>query len=91
VSGPESKKPSDDGFFNNALSGKRDTLSVTINGEPHVLTVGSSVADVITQLSLSGQRIAVELNRCIVPKSQYSQTLLSVDDRLEVVHAMGGG
>jgi sulfur carrier protein len=40
---------------------------------------------------LAGRRIAVEHNGEIVPKSAYAETQLQDGDRLEIVHAIGGG
>ena len=62
-----------------------------MNGETLELPEGASVADLIERLELSGRRVAVERNLDIVPRSQYASTALADGDRLEVVHAIGGG
>jgi sulfur carrier protein len=49
------------------------------------------VADLIDQLSLTGKRLAVEVNEDIVPRSQHAERRLNDGDRVEVVHAIGGG
>ncbi|MGC9129221.1 MAG: sulfur carrier protein ThiS [Acidithiobacillus sp.] len=43
------------------------------------------------QLDFAGQRVAVELNREVVPRSLHPQTLLREGDRLEIIRAVGGG
>ncbi len=43
------------------------------------------------QLGLAQQRYAVEVNRCIVPKSAHGNYILKQDDHVEIIQAMGGG
>ena len=64
---------------------------VTVNGAATQLPDGSSIAVLVEQLQLAGRRIAVEVNEEIVPKSAHAQTPLRDGDRVEVVHAIGGG
>lgn len=66
-------------------------MHIQLNGETLKLPEGASVADLIERLELSGRRVAVERNLDIVPRSQYASTALADGDRLEVVHAIGGG
>ncbi|TBU75163.1 sulfur carrier protein ThiS [Phytopseudomonas daroniae] len=66
-------------------------MHIQLNGEPLELPEGASVADLIERLELAGRRVAVERNLDIVPRSQYASTALAEGDRLEVVHAIGGG
>jgi len=51
----------------------------------------SSLQDLVDRLQLTGKRIAVEVNLEIVPRSQHSDHLLQAGDRVEIVHAIGGG
>jgi sulfur carrier protein len=51
----------------------------------------STVADILVLLEVVGRRVAVELNDNIVPKSQHGQVILQDNDKVEVVHAIGGG
>lgn len=66
-------------------------MKIELNGEPRELSAGATVADLIDQLSLTGKRLAVEVNEDIVPRSQHADTRLNDGDRVEVVHAIGGG
>ncbi|GAB6388569.1 sulfur carrier protein ThiS [Stutzerimonas marianensis] len=66
-------------------------MLIELNGERYELPDGQSVADLLQRLDLAGRRLAVELNRDIVPRSQHAHTLLSEGDKVEVVHAIGGG
>ncbi|WP_369685968.1 sulfur carrier protein ThiS [Balneatrix alpica] len=66
-------------------------IRVVVNGEEQQLSTSLSVLALLQQLELAGKRVAVELNGEIVPRSLHEQTLLQQDDRIEVVHAIGGG
>ncbi|WP_339514039.1 sulfur carrier protein ThiS [Pseudomonas sp. RL_15y_Pfl2_60] len=66
-------------------------MRIQLNGEPLELADGQTVAGLIAQLDLTGRRVAVELNLDIVPRSQHANTVLADGDRVEVVHAIGGG
>ncbi|WP_313284704.1 sulfur carrier protein ThiS [Stutzerimonas kunmingensis] len=68
-----------------------NSMQIQLNGEPYELPVGESVADLLVRLDLTGRRLAVELNRDIVPRSAHATTELSEGDHVEVVHAIGGG
>ncbi len=66
-------------------------MRIQLNGEPFELPDGESVAALLTRLDLAGRRVAVELNLDIVPRSEHARTLLREGDRIEIVHAIGGG
>jgi len=67
------------------------TLTLTVNGEALSLPAGHSVAGLLAHLGLPTQKIAVERNLEIVPRSLYGETLLSEGDQIEIVHFIGGG
>ena len=66
-------------------------MKVFLNGESRELSGSPSLADLITQLELPATRIAVELNREVVRRNDWSGTMLKDDDRVEIVHFVGGG
>ncbi|WP_163578141.1 sulfur carrier protein ThiS [Halomonas faecis] len=66
-------------------------MQIQLNGEARDLVAGLTVAQLLDELGLAGQRIAVERNEEIVPKSEHAATQLAEGDRLEIVHAIGGG
>ncbi len=66
-------------------------LSITINGEPHGVTDGLSIADLIANLGLNPKKVAVERNLEIVPRSTLADVMLADGDALEIVHFVGGG
>lgn len=66
-------------------------MHVTVNGEEEHLPEGLTVAELVERAGLSGQRVALEVNREIVPRSAYAETRLAEGDRVEIVRAIGGG
>lgn len=64
---------------------------ITVNGKQIQLTSEMSVADYLEQNNYQINRIAVEMNKEILPKYSYSETMLKDGDRLEVVTFVGGG
>lgn len=63
---------------------------VKINGEYFALA-GSTVSEYLANTDYNLNRIAVEKNGDILPKSEYSQTILNDGDTLEIVSFVGGG
>ena len=66
-------------------------MKIYLNGSLTEMPENSTVADILVLLEVVGRRVAVELNDHIVPKSQHSQVVLQENDKVEVVHAIGGG
>ena len=66
-------------------------MQIVMNGDPIEIVAGSSIESLLKQLDISRERVAVELNADIVPKADYEKQLLSDDDKIEIVHFVGGG
>lgn len=66
-------------------------MRIYVNGEERSIDGQARVADLLAELDLTGKRIAVELNKEILPFDRYAQQALQDGDRLEIVHAIGGG
>lgn len=66
-------------------------LQVHFNGQNLQLEAPVSIADLLRAQGLAERRVAVERNGEIVPRGQHASTLLVAGDRVEVVHAIGGG
>ena len=70
------------------------SLSVVLNGQSRsfdMLSQPANLEQLIGQLGLKGDRVAVEHNGEIVPRAGWAETVLNPGDRLEVVHFVGGG
>jgi len=68
-----------------------ETIEVTVNGESHQVPAGSNLTDLVRSLDLAPERVAIERNRRIVPRSKWAETDLESGDALEIVHFVGGG
>ncbi len=66
-------------------------LNLTINGESRTIAQGSSIADLVRSLALDPNRVAVEHNGAIAPRSSLAEIQLRDGDVLEIVHFVGGG
>jgi thiamine biosynthesis protein ThiS len=65
-------------------------MNLMINGESQVL-MADTLSALIDQLGMKSDRVAIELNRELVPRDQWAHTRLADGDRLEIVHFVGGG
>jgi len=66
-------------------------VQITVNGQSQSAAAGVRLPGLIEALKLGQRRLAVELNGEIVPKSLWPETALREGDKLEIVHAIGGG
>jgi thiamine biosynthesis protein ThiS len=66
-------------------------LNLRINGEGREVADNLSLQELVTQLDLTPERIAIELNQNVVRRADWSSTLLTENDRVEIVHFVGGG
>lgn len=66
-------------------------MTLTINGEAREFTSISTLSDLIAQLGMKPDRVAVELNRDLIRRDRWDETKLSSGDKLEIVHFVGGG
>ena len=66
-------------------------MQIIVNGEARDIDDGLSLAQLLEQLELSGKRIAVELNEAIGPRARHAETVLEAGDKIEIIHAIGGG
>ncbi len=66
-------------------------MDLIINGKPERLPDGTTAAQLIEQLGLSDQRLAMEVNREIVPRSTFAGFTFKPGDQVEIVRAIGGG
>lgn len=66
-------------------------IAITVNGAAREAQPGSTVTDLLASLGLQDRLVAVEHNGQIVPQAALADTLLAANDRLEIVHFVGGG
>ena len=66
-------------------------MHIHVNGEDQELPDGSSLEDLVEKLCLQPARIAIELNRSVARRKDWATTILGEEDRIEIVHFVGGG
>ena len=66
-------------------------MRIHINGELREIEEDMSLPELITILKLKAEQVAIELNQKVVRRAQWESTLLQADDRVEIVHFVGGG
>ena len=66
-------------------------MRLIINGEDREFCTLLTVAALLAELGMKPDRVAVELNRDLVPRERWDKTPLSDNDKLEIVHFIGGG
>ncbi len=66
-------------------------MKITLNGESRDIDAVRTVADLLAHAGYGDRRVAVEVNRAIVPRSEHASRALAEGDRFEIVHAIGGG
>ena len=66
-------------------------IQIILNGKPHNIKEKTNIISLLETLSLSEKKVAVEINEEVVPRDNYVKKILSVKDRVEIVHFIGGG
>ncbi len=66
-------------------------MRVQINGETREVPDRITLEGLIQQLELAADRLAVERNREVVRRADWAETVLTEDDRVEIIHFVGGG
>lgn len=66
-------------------------MMIYVNGSSREFPENRCVTDLLDELGMAGKKIAVELNKEILPYQQYASQILHPGDRLEIIHAIGGG
>lgn len=67
------------------------TMHITVNGDRHDYPEPITASELLAVLGLTGKRLALEVNREIVPRSTFDAHVIRAGDRVEIVHAIGGG
>ncbi|NIR60349.1 MAG: sulfur carrier protein ThiS [Gammaproteobacteria bacterium] len=66
-------------------------MEIIVNGETQQVPEGTNAAQLVELLGLGGRRLAMEVNEELVPRSALGHHELRAGDRIEIVHAIGGG
>ena len=70
---------------------KNNKIEIYINGEQELVAKGISLQKILEKFSIKNKLIAIELNKEVIPKSQYRMRKVIQNDRIEIVELIGGG
>ena len=66
-------------------------MKVILNGEEHECKAESTLVDLVAAVGVTKKRIAIEVNREIIPREQYASYHVQAGDHIEIVQFVGGG
>lgn len=66
-------------------------MRIQVNGEARDVEENMSLAALVARLSLKAEQVAIELNQNVVRRRHWASTMLQTDDKVEIVHFVGGG
>ncbi len=66
-------------------------MKIQVNGEVREVGPNAALSEVVQLLDLAAERIAIELNHVVVRRADWPSTILEENDRIEIVHFVGGG
>lgn len=79
------------GLAGSLAAGDNAGMEIVLNGEMREIAAALSVLQLLQLEGLAERRVAVEVNGAIVPRSRHAEQPLAAGDRIEIVHALGGG
>lgn len=68
-----------------------DAMRIQVNGEPRGCRVGTTIGDLLRELNIKTERVAVELNLEILDRAEFDRRGLQEGDRIEIMSFIGGG
>lgn len=66
-------------------------MRIEVNGEPREVGEAIKLSELVTDLALAPERVAIELNQAVVRRADWPATTIMDGDRIEIVHFVGGG
>jgi len=66
-------------------------ISISVNGEQHLTAEGQTILELLGQLRIEPERVAVELDRRIVKQPRWGDTVVAAGAEIEIVQFVGGG
>ena len=66
-------------------------MEIQLNGQARAIAAGTTLAALLEAAGYAGRKVAVEVNLEVVPRSQHASHVLADGDRVEIIHAIGGG
>ena len=64
---------------------------IQLNGDPYEISTGTNLNELLNKLKIQKNKVAIEVNGAIIEKNKYPKLILNKDDKVEIVHFIGGG
>ncbi len=68
-----------------------NVAKIQLNGDPYEIINGTNLNELLNKLKIQKNKVAVEVNGVIIEKNKYLKLILNKDDKVEIVHFIGGG
>ena len=68
-----------------------NVAKIQLNGNSYEINRGTNLDQLLNKLKIQKNKVAIEVNGEIIEKKKYPDLILSMDDKLEIVHFIGGG
>ena len=68
-----------------------NVAKIQLNGDPYEINSGANLNDLLNKLKIQKNKVAIEVNGEIVQKDKYPSMILNKNDKVEIVHFIGGG
>jgi thiamine biosynthesis protein ThiS len=68
-----------------------NVAKIQLNGAPYEINYGTNLNELLNKLKIEKNKVAIEINGEIVQKEKYQNLVLNKDDKVEIVHFIGGG
>ena len=68
-----------------------NVAKIQLNGSPYGVNDGTNLKDLLNKLKIKNNKVAIEVNGEIIEKKKYLNLILKKDDKVEIVHFIGGG
>jgi sulfur carrier protein len=68
-----------------------NVAKIQLNGDPYEINNGTNLNELLNKLKIQKNKVAVEVNGVIIEKNKYIKLILNKDDKVEIVHFIGGG
>ena len=68
-----------------------NVAKIQLNGNPYEINNGTNLNALLNKLKIEKNKVAIEINGEIVQKEKYQNLILNKDDKVEIVHFIGGG
>jgi len=68
-----------------------NVAKIQLNGDPYEINDDTNLNELLNKLKIQKNKVAIEVNGEIVEKNKYTNLILNKDDKVEIVHFIGGG